>query len=92
MGEGMWTMRNLRTMVRDSDAARNVKPEQVQSMLEDPKCFKAAKIARNVAADILDISMDVQKNIDSSRQKEKVAEQEMTQPEINPLQIPGGTL
>ena len=87
MGGGMWTLKNLLTMTSDTKTRREIKPEQVKAMLEDPKGFTAASIAQNLAKDLVEEAMEVQKLAEEAKDKELQAEQLLGQPQINPKQV-----
>ena len=85
MGDGMWTMDNLRVFTKGSPTRRGITQEQVKTLMEKPKGLKALVIAKNVADDIVSASMEVQEEIEKARQKELEVDQEKL-PEINPMQ------
>ena len=89
MGQGMWDMKNLLTMTGDTKTRREIKPEQVKSLLENPKGFEAAKVAHNVTEDLLKEAMEVQKAVDEIMEKQLQNEEQLEQPEMNPIQGPG---
>lgn len=91
MGNGMWDMENLLVMTRDSQTCQKIKPDQVKALLEKPDGFEAAKVAQNVTMELLDESMEIQKGVDEMMEKqlqneEQLEQEQLQQPEINPLQ------
>ena len=85
MGVEIWSMDKLSGFTKDSPARRSLNEEQVQELLQKPNSLKTMGIVKGVVSDILQASVEDQKEAERSYQKELAAGREK-EPEINPLQ------
>lgn len=85
MGVEIWSMDKLSGFTKDSPARRSLNEEQVQELLQKPNSLKSMGIVKGVVSDILQASVEDQKEAERSYQKELAAGREK-EPEINPLQ------
>ena len=85
MGVEIWSMDKLSGFTKDSPARRSLNEEQVQELMQKPNSLKSMGIVKGVVSDILQASVEDQKEAERSYQKELAAGREK-EPEINPLQ------
>jgi hypothetical protein len=85
MGVEIWSMDKLSGFTKDSPARRSLNEEQIQELLQKPNSLKSMGIVKGVVSDILQASVEDQKEAERSYQKELAAGREK-EPEINPLQ------
>ena len=85
MGVELWNGENLSAFTRNSPARRSLNEEQIQGLLQKPNSLKSMGIVKGVVSDILQASVEDQKEAERSYQKELAAGREK-EPEINPLQ------
>ena len=89
MGSGMWSVENIQTMISASATRRTIAQDHVQAILEKPDGFRAACVTKELVnellADTLANHAEPQKEL--AMEKENV--QELEQPELKPVQVPG---
>ena len=89
MGIGLWSVDNVKKMVSSAVTGKGIGQAQVQSVLEKPDGYQAACVSQNVVNEILAGSIEAQKNPEHTPQMQKEIAQELEQPNINSMQIPG---
>jgi hypothetical protein len=89
MGIGLWSVDNVKKMVSSAVTGKGIGQAQVQSVLENPDGYQAACVSQNVVNEILAGSIEAQKNPEHTPQMQKEIAQELEQPNINSMQIPG---
>jgi hypothetical protein len=89
MGIGLWCVDNIKTMVSSSVSRKVIGQDHVQSILEKPDGFRAACVSKDMVNEILAETMEAQKESKRTPEMQRENVQELQQPDINPLQIPG---
>ena len=85
MGVDIWSMDKLSGFTKESPARRSLNEEQVQELLQKPNSLKSMGTVKGVVSDIIQASVEDQKEAERSYQKELAAGREK-EPEINPFQ------
>ena len=85
MGVDIWSMDKLSGFTKESPARRSLNEEQVQELLQKPNSLKSMGTVKGIVSDILQASVEDQKEAERSYQKELAAGREK-EPEINPFQ------
>ena len=85
MGDGVWSVSNLKKMMGASQVRKEITAEQVQSIMENPNGFEANQIANTFGEEFVEICQETFAIQQKTLQKEHA--QELEQPLVNPMQM-----
>lgn len=89
MGDGTWSVGNVKKMISASKTMTTLVPDHVQAILEKPDGFRAACVSKDIVSDVLAETVESMKGRERNAEMQKQNVQQMEQHNVNQMQVPG---